>query len=182
MKFLHADNSTNNVEQINTFIEQGKKVFILVYIEGCGPCNATRPEWGKIKSALENQYKNNDDVVIVDVDKDLLPSLKHIGNVDGFPTIKYISNNGNNVESYEDSSIREKDRSVDSFVNWIESKITDVQSETPKSSPQQLYNRLKSASRKRSYKRASSSSRKMKGGKRKTHRRHKKRNMSSRRK
>jgi len=37
--------------------------------------------------------------------------------------MKYITNNGKTVESYEDSSVNMKDRSADSFINWIESKI-----------------------------------------------------------
>ena len=123
MIFKTFDNSNNGINVINSYIEQGKYVFILVFMEGCGPCNATRPEWNKIKDILEEKYINNNNIVIVDVNNNFLKDLKYIGQVDGFPTLKYISNNGNKVEIYEDAAIDNKDRSVDSFVKWIESKI-----------------------------------------------------------
>lgn len=76
-----------------------------------------------MSSALKHQYANNKDVAIIDMNKDNLSSVKNIGSVEGFPTMKYITNRGNTIELYEDSSIKNKDRSADSFVNWIESKI-----------------------------------------------------------
>ena len=114
-------------------------------MEGCGPCNATRPEWAKMSSALKHQYAKNNDVVIVDMNKDLLPSVKHIGSVEGFPTMKYITNNGNKIETYEDSAIKNKDRSSDSFINWVESKILKdkIISESPMSSSQNVYRRIR---------------------------------------
>jgi hypothetical protein len=170
MHFIHADPKNNHVEDINKHIGEGKDVFILVYMEGCGPCEATRPQWAKIKGELEQQYKKKDNVVVVDIDKDLLPSLKHIGSIDGFPTIKYIGKKGSIVESYENSSIKNKNRTVDSFVQWIESKINNVVSVVPKSSPDKLLKRL-------THKKTEHSTRKQKGGKRKSRknrRKHKK--------
>jgi thiol-disulfide isomerase/thioredoxin len=123
MIFKTFDNSNKNINDINNFVKQGKKVFILIFMHGCGPCNATRPEWNKIKDELENKYKNNDNIVVVDVNKDYLHNIENIGDIDGFPTIKYISNYGKEVESYENSTIKNKDRSVDSFIDWIETKI-----------------------------------------------------------
>jgi len=122
MILKHYDLSENNVEEINKYIEDGKHVFILVYMEGCGPCNVTRPEWAKIKEQLK-KYSNNDDIVVVDVDSRLSSALKHIGNIDGYPTMKYISNQGKMIEPYENSSVGTKDRSAQSFVEWIDSKM-----------------------------------------------------------
>jgi thiol-disulfide isomerase/thioredoxin len=138
MHILHI-NSGTNVSKIDEFIKNGSDVFILVFMEGCGPCKATRPEWEKLESALKHQYANNDKLVIIDVNKDYLSQIKHIGDVDGYPTIKYIGSNGEIIESYENSSIKKKDRSVDSFINWIESKINKFISN---SSPQHVYKRL----------------------------------------
>jgi thiol-disulfide isomerase/thioredoxin len=127
MIFLHIDASNKNkhASLLDKYIEQGKNVFVLIYMEGCGPCNATRPEWSKIKNVLENKYKNRDNIVVVDVDQEVLDEIKNIKNKPaGFPTMLYISKNNNVEENYEDCThIKEKDRSVDSFVNWIESKI-----------------------------------------------------------
>lgn len=141
MHILHI-NSEKDVSKIDQMIKQGKDVFVLVYMEGCGPCNATRPEWAKIESALKDQYAKNDKLVVVDVNKDFMSSIKHIGKVDGFPTIKYIGNYGKMVEPYEKSSVKKKDRSVSSFINWIESKINKMESTTPTSSAKHVYNRI----------------------------------------
>ena len=119
----HHKSSNANKNAVDDLIHHKKHIFVLIYMEGCGPCNATRPEWAKMTQTLQKQYAKNNDVAIVDVNKDLLPLIKGIGNVDGFPTMKYITNNGKTVESYEDSSVNMKDRSADSFINWIESKI-----------------------------------------------------------
>jgi thiol-disulfide isomerase/thioredoxin len=141
MHILHI-NSEKEVEKFDQFVKKGSDVFILVYMEGCGPCNATRPEWAKIESALKDQYAKNNKLVVVDVNKDFLSNIKYIGEIDGFPTMKYIGNYGKTVESYENSSIAKKDRSVSSFINWIESTINKTISTTPTSSPDQVYKRL----------------------------------------
>ena len=36
--------------------------------------------------------------------------------------MRFITNAGKSVENYEDSSIENKDRSIDSFIEWIKSK------------------------------------------------------------
>ena len=141
MHILHVD-SEKDINKINKHIEDGCHVFILVYMEGCGPCNATRPEWKKLDSVLRNQYAKNNQLAVIDVNKDYLANIKHIGSIDGFPTMKYIGKHGSEVELYENSSIHKKDRSVDSFIQWIESKINNAVSTTPTSSPENVYKRL----------------------------------------
>ena len=125
MIFLHIDPTTSNkTKEFNKHVKDGKHVFVLFYMEGCGPCNATRPEWKKLENVLTNKHKNNDDIVIVDVDQNLIKQLKHITKQPkGFPTMQHISNRGRHCEDYEDSNISVKDRSVDSFVEWIENHI-----------------------------------------------------------
>ena len=141
MHILHA-NSKEDAEQVNKLIGQGKDVFILVYMEGCGPCNATRPEWAKLENALKEQYAKNNKLAIIDLNKDYQEVVKHLGNIDGYPTLKHINHNGKKVESYENSRVKSKDRSVDSFINWIESNINTTESTTPTSSPEHVYERL----------------------------------------
>jgi hypothetical protein len=141
MLVLHI-NSDEDASKIDEIIKQGNDVFILVYMEGCGPCNATRPEWKKIETALKDQYAKNDKLIVIDVNKDFLSNIKNIGEVDGFPTMKYIGDHGKTIESYENSSVKKKNRSVSSFINWIEIKINTVVSNTPTSSPKNVYNRI----------------------------------------
>jgi hypothetical protein len=135
MVFLHIDKNNydkypntneNPIVKLDNYIHK-KKVFVLIFMEGCGPCNAVRPEWTKLKNVLKD-YANRSDIAIVDIDKDYVNKLKYIKNEPAsFPTMRYISNGGENSENYEDSNIKTKDRSIDSFVEWIKSKETPEQ-------------------------------------------------------
>jgi len=125
------------IEKINTYLtNKDDKIFILIFMEGCGPCNATRPEWSKLKNILTKQFLNKEDIAIVSIDKDLVGKLKNIKNEpNSFPTIQYITDAGEKVENYEDSNISKKDRTIDSFVEWIkhksgENNITKGEDET----------------------------------------------------
>lgn len=108
----------------NQLNKKNSKIFILFYMEGCGPCNATRPEWSKIKNVLSNDILNNNDIAIISIDQELTSKLKNIKTApNSFPTIRFITNAGENVENYEDSNILKKDRTIDSFIEWINFKI-----------------------------------------------------------
>ena len=126
MKILHIDPKTKNTNLFNEYVEKGKHIFVIFYLEGCGPCNATRPEWKKIEHALKNKYGKNENIVIADVDQELLKEIKYLTTQPkGFPTIRYISNKGKFSEDYEDSpDVKNKDRKIDSFVEWIDSKMS----------------------------------------------------------
>jgi thiol-disulfide isomerase/thioredoxin len=120
----YASGKSNLIDKLNKHLtHRDDKIFILFYMEGCGPCNATRPEWSKLKNVLSNHFLNRDDIVIVSIDKDLAGKLKNIGNEpNSFPTIRYMTNQGKINENYEDSNISKKDRTIDSFVEWIQLK------------------------------------------------------------
>ena len=132
MVFLHIDKSNfnkyqgtikNPVNKLENYIHN-HRTFMLIYMEGCGPCNAVRPELKKLQNVLKN-YANRDDIAIVSIDKDLVYNIKYIKqHPNSFPTMRYISNRGETTENYEDSNIKNKDRTVDSFVEWIKSKET----------------------------------------------------------
>ena len=123
MVILNASDP-KTAKKINDIIKKAKHIFILVYMVGCGPCNATRPEWKKMCQSLENKYSLNDDVAILDLDSKFMNEVKGLGDINGFPTMKYMSDNGNVIEAYEDSSIPNKERSSNSFIEWIESKVS----------------------------------------------------------
>ena len=143
MVFLHIDTKNYNVKDngetpiqiVNKFITSGKNVFALIYMEGCGPCNAARPEWKKIKHVLKKDVKLGNDFLVVDIDKDLLSKVKNIGTPPrGFPTIRFISKNGKNTEDFEDCKLSEeyKNRTIDSFIKWIHLKLNEKQQHTVK--------------------------------------------------
>ena len=141
--FKNKKTHSSKKNMVDDMIKQKKHVFIIIYMEGCGPCNATRPEWSKMAHTLQKQYANNKDIVIIDLNKDLLPFIKNVGNVNGFPTMKYITDKGHVIESYEDSGIKNKDRSADSFINWVESKVLKGKIvSTTMSGPEHVYKRI----------------------------------------
>ena len=137
MVFLHIDSQNYDkkdttgqtpIETLNSFIKDGHHIFALIYMEGCGPCNDTRPEWKKLENILKHDNLKNNDVLIVDIDKDVLGKVNNIGSEPkGFPTIRYI--NKNKSEDFEDSDLNDeyKRRKIDSFVKWIKSKTNKKQ-------------------------------------------------------
>ncbi len=122
MHFLHIDPSKNNTSDLDKYIQEDKNIFVLFYMEGCGPCNATRPEWKKIKDNHDSS-SYGDDFVVADVNQECLKDIQSISpDVPGFPTMIYITDKGKTMENYEDSGISKKDRSVESFIEWINNK------------------------------------------------------------
>ena len=119
-----AVNGKTYVEQLDDYIGNKKnKIFILIFMEGCGPCNATRPEWKKIEHVLAKDFLNRDDIVIAAIENNLADGLKNLATKpQSFPTMRFISDGGKTVENYEDSTIENKDRTIDSFVEWVKNK------------------------------------------------------------
>ena len=117
-KFI--DKNKNGISSLERYLQKDH-VFLLIYMEGCGPCNAARPEWGKIKNVFK-KYDNNENIVIIDIDKDVVDKINYLQKPSSFPNMKYITNKGKITENYEDSNISNKDRTIDSFIEWIDSK------------------------------------------------------------
>lgn len=123
MIFLHITPTSNNSHVLNKHIKDGKDVFVLVYMDGCGPCEATKPEWLKLKSALEKKYQHFNNVVVADVNSKVLDQMHYIKNVKGYPTMLYICKRGKHTEPFENGKHVNKERTVDAFVAWIESNV-----------------------------------------------------------
>ena len=138
MVFIHIDQKNcmdgkcNMVEKLDSYIgNKSCKTFILIFMEGCGPCNATRPEWSKIKNVLSPKMLQRDDIVIAAIDHKLASQLKNLKTQpSSFPTMRFIANGGLISENYEDSNIVKKDRSIDSFMEWIHSKHHEKNNKT----------------------------------------------------
>ena len=116
------------IELFNKHMKNPKgKTFILIFMEGCRPCKATRPEWEKLENVLDHDFMDKNHIAIADVDMELTKHLDSVQEPPGFPTMRFISNNDNQlvVENYEDSNIASKDRSVDSFIEWIKEKTRE---------------------------------------------------------
>jgi thiol-disulfide isomerase/thioredoxin len=125
MHFLHiTPEKSQDLTMLNNYIDKGYHVFILIYKNGCPPCEATKPEWFKIEEVLKTKYSNKKDVVVAAVEQSFSDKVNGVGSIDGFPTIVYIKNG--KKQTYEDSGVKNKDRSKDSFIEWIESKIENA--------------------------------------------------------
>lgn len=112
------------IKRLNDEIGSGKHIFIFLYMVGCGPCNSTKEPWSKIQDYLEEEQLKNPEIVVAMVDKDFYPRLKNAGKEPmGFPTLRYI---GNELEEYENAGIEKKDRSAESFADWIKVKVTKM--------------------------------------------------------
>jgi thiol-disulfide isomerase/thioredoxin len=122
MSVLSIDSSKPNPQEFDKKIMDGKDIFVLFYMDGCGPCNKLKPEWAKIKNILE-QKKIGENIIIADIEQNHLSKIKNIKlKPNAFPTMYYISKKGEIQEDYEDSDVINKDRSIDSIIEWIESK------------------------------------------------------------
>lgn len=145
----HASGKHTLIEQLNSHLtDKDNKIFILFYMEGCGPCNATRPEWNKLKNVLSPDFMKRPDIAIVSIDHELVGKLKNIGNEpNSFPTIRYMSEEGNINENYEDSNIENKNRTIDSFVEWI--KLKTGENNITTSEPHKIIKQHKSKSYKK---------------------------------
>jgi thiol-disulfide isomerase/thioredoxin len=137
MVFVHIDkkncmNGTcNMIKELDTSIgKKNTKTFLLIFMEGCGPCNATRPEWTKIKNVLDPHFLKRKDIVVAAIDHQLAEKLVNLKTKPtGFPTMRFITDGGNISENYEDSNIVKKDRTIDSFIEWIHLKTGENSSQ-----------------------------------------------------
>ena len=107
-----AVNTKEDLNVLNQHLsEPNTHVFVLVFMEECGPCKATRPEWDKIE--VVDKDKN---VVVADVNSRLLlddsNKIEHVGDVMAYPTIKHVHKG--KVHDYSGA-----DRSHASFEKWI---------------------------------------------------------------
>ena len=85
MVFLHIDKSNhikkgiNRVNQLDDLLGvKTNKAFVFIFMEGCGPCNATRPEWNKLRNVLSQDFLDRNDIVIASVDHTLADNLKNL--------------------------------------------------------------------------------------------------------
>jgi thiol-disulfide isomerase/thioredoxin len=119
------------LQEVNNAVYKGKNAFILVFMEGCGPCNETLPEWTRIQTVLGKKYLNDDSVIVAAINKDFLSSIPYIGSIEGFPTMKHVSKKGKHLETFEGSRFGKGSRNTSSFVSWIESKMDKMISNHP---------------------------------------------------
>ena len=117
MQIIHVtpSNASSQSDKLNTHIKDKKHAFVLFYLQGCGPCNATRPEWEKVPHHLEHHAKNPN-LMIADVDQSAIDHVKHnSGGIDGFPTIRHIK--GDEVNEYSG------ERTAEGLAKWMDKSV-----------------------------------------------------------
>ena len=127
---IDESDAEDKITQFTDGVKDGKHIFLFLFMDGCGPCNSTKENWKNIlgeNGTLDKKHIDNDDIIVAQINKDLFEKLGNIGHSpSGFPSLRYIRNNGKNnpvVEEYENSGIKPLDRSAESFAVWIDSKI-----------------------------------------------------------
>lgn len=152
MIFLHiTSQNVDDLRVVQKHIQQGDDLFIIVHKTGCPPCIATMPNWLDIEKELGSKYNKVNNVIIVDINQEVgVEQLaKFMGEIKGFPTMRYIGKQGKKIEEYENSGVKDPNRSTDSFIEWIESKVAKVETVTPieeehtkKNNYKEVHNRL----------------------------------------
>ena len=148
MQFLHVTNSEKDLETVNKYIKNGNHVFLFIHSESCGHCIEAFPKWKQLKNRLAHKKRN--DVLIADINEkvssDLSSKIMNVGPINGYPTIVYI--HSKKVNEFN------KERTVDSFMNWIETNIGNAVSTNNKTRRQHGGNsnrsNMKRSNRKRS--------------------------------
>lgn len=152
MQFLSVpDKNSQDIARIDSAINSGKHMFVLVYMDGCHWCEEVRPKWKQIQSAM----RSSNNIVVADVNQVAKDSIHHFNNVsiDGYPTMFYITKNGTTeiIEYYDTANIPVKDRSTKSFVKWIQSKSAKPNSKTKRGGRSKRRLRKKKTIRRRRY-------------------------------
>ena len=107
----------DNASAMNKFLKSGKDAFVLIYMDGCGPCMSTHPKWME----LESKFKNQDDIGVFDIEMSNLANIDHEGlkrNIAGYPTMRHV--HGNSTSEYEKCENISHDRTHESFLEWID--------------------------------------------------------------
>ena len=101
--------------QLPVMFDEGKQLFVLVYMNGCGPCEQTKPQWDAIRDRMGDMptYMADDSLAVVKLNQEQLPEVGDlVGQVDGFPTIRRVAR-GKQPAEFEDQ------RTTDDFIAWI---------------------------------------------------------------
>ena len=123
MPVIHIPSKMNqtkmkdNASAINKFLKSGKNAFVLIYMDGCGPCMNTHPKWLE----LESDFKDHNDIGVFDIEMSNLGEINHEGlkrNIAGYPTMRHV--HGDSTSEYEKCENISHDRTHESFLDWIE--------------------------------------------------------------
>ena len=112
MEFLDVKDD-KTLQKLKKYHEDGINVFVLIYMNGCGPCEETKPEW------LDLKDKKWDNSIVAQIDKDVLPERGafSLEKISGFPTIRHYSKG-------KEEDYNENTRSSQMFEKWINNQLS----------------------------------------------------------
>lgn len=126
-QFLHyntqeggSDGGKHDYSPVKNHLDNGRKAFVIVYMVGCPPCEATLPEWDKIEQ--EHHEKIPEEAMVVKVNRELKDDLakelqmEEIANISSFPTIAMIEKN-------KPLSPYQGERNASDFAGWIQKSV-----------------------------------------------------------
>lgn len=118
---IHTKEQTPHLKHVQDAIEDGKDVYLMVYMEGCPACERAHPIWETIPEALKKQDGlDTDPIVWVDLNQAYLsdPGNTFVKQetLEGFPTFLLLGKEKNQ----ELKSAVSPDTDV--FVNWVKHK------------------------------------------------------------
>lgn len=124
MPVLHIspNNSHTHADSIS-MLKNAPIAFVLIYMEGCGPCEQVRPEWAE----MSNDESFTGDVIIADIDQALIGDKVSLKNPpSAFPNIRCISTTPTE-ETYEEY---DGPRNSYDIKKWIKSKTLNKSSKS----------------------------------------------------
>lgn len=81
----------SKMEKISKVLENGDSVFLKLHADWCGYCKKLLPEWEKLEKISRINGKNVHIVEIEENDSDMKNYVEKYGNIDGFPTIVFMT-------------------------------------------------------------------------------------------
>ena len=84
-------NKSQVIRDFTQAYNQGKQLFIFVYMNGCGHCETVKPIWDKVNRDIEhNSSYSNVKMIKIEQD-DLKYFSKYIKPINSFPTFLFLS-------------------------------------------------------------------------------------------
>ena len=94
MRNREAAHTTEGFTESNLKAAEGEVVLVLFFAPWCGHCKAFKPEWEKAEQKLNNTTVGNNKVRLEQVDCDENPDIAKEYGVEGYPTVKLLTDNG----------------------------------------------------------------------------------------
>jgi len=88
---------------------------------------------------LKDRFKHNDDITIADINADVMMKTPYGEQIEGFPTMLCITKNGAKLDPIENAKLKNKPRTIDAFIEWVESKTPAIYTSSNASSRKKKY-------------------------------------------